>query len=324
MERLHDGNDTSAKLSNYRSVLGFRGEEKLDGGLKAIWQIEGALSLDNGGGGSFSSRDTRIGLAGGWGTAFAGVWTLPYTAATSGFDPFYPTTAGYMALMGNGSASISNHTQNTSAFDRRQVDQLQYWSSVVAGFSARAAYAFNEGVAATTGAKPWLASGSVSYELGDLLVTVAAERHNEYQARGTKDVAAKIGVAYRFGDVRVAAAAERLRYETLTGKLTRNAWYASATYRIGRGAWKASYSKAYDGKGSSDEVMGAIRSGSDTGASHYTVGFDYELSKRTTLQAFASRIDNQARADYAFAINSDGAAPGVAPHVVSLGIRHSF
>ena len=113
------------RLSNNRSVLGFKGEEDLGDGLKAIWQLEGALSLDTGAG-SVTNRNTRIGLAGPLGTVFARVWTLPYTEATSVFDPFYPTTAGYMALIANGSASNADNVTDRSAFDRRQQNVVQY------------------------------------------------------------------------------------------------------------------------------------------------------------------------------------------------------
>ena len=39
----------------YRSVVGFRGEEALGAGLKAVWQIEGGFALDTGVG-SIASR----------------------------------------------------------------------------------------------------------------------------------------------------------------------------------------------------------------------------------------------------------------------------
>ena len=312
------------RLSNYRSVLGFRGEERLGDGLKALWQLEGSLALDTGAGSSFTNRDTRIGLAGTWGTVFAGVWTLPYTSATSGFDPFYPTTAGYMALMGNGSASISDNVQDTHSFDRRQVNQLQYWSPAWAGLTARMAYAVNEETVASTGAKPSLASGSITYELDGLVLTIAIERHDQYQAKGTADLGAKIGASVPWGALRLSAIAERLRYDTSSGGLTRDAWYLSSTYRAGPGTVKAGYSRAADGKGGSAERIGALRSGADTGASQFTVGYDHELSRRTTLQAFYSQIDNQSRAAYEFAINGAGAGTGQRISALSFGLRHQF
>lgn len=192
-----------SRLSNYRSVVGFRGTEDLGDGLKALWQLEGALSLDTGFG-SFTNRDTRVGLSGPWGTAFVGVWTLPYTSATSSFDPFYPTTAGYMGLMGNGSAPTSDNVIDNSAFDRRQRNVIQYWSPQLGGLSTRVAYAFNEEAVAATGARPSLLSLSLTAESGGWLVTAAHEIHNQYHAANGSDTASKLGLAYSAGTVRLA------------------------------------------------------------------------------------------------------------------------
>ncbi len=117
----------TARLTNNRSVFGMRGEEQLANGIKAIWQIESALSIDNGAG-QIAARDTRLGLQSPYGTLFMGNWDTPYTSATKSYDPYYPTTAGYMALIGNGAASTSDNVQNTSSFDRRQKNSLHYQS----------------------------------------------------------------------------------------------------------------------------------------------------------------------------------------------------
>lgn len=324
LEHVRHGNgESTSRLSNYRSVLGFRGSEDLGGGLKALWQIEGALSLDTGTG-SLANRDTRIGLSDAWGTLFLGVWTLPYTAATSAFDPFYPTTAGYMALMGNGSAPNSNNVQDTSSFDRRQANQIQYWSPKLGGFSARLAYGINEETVAATGAKPSLASGSLSYEAGPLLLVAAHERHMEYQTAHGTDTATKFGASYRHGPASVSATVERLKYASASGALTRNAWYLSGTYRLGAGQLKAGYARAADGKGPSTETIGFFRSGAGTGSSQLTVGYEHELSKRTSLQAYYSRIANERAALYDFAINELGIAAGQRPSLFALGLRHAF
>lgn len=311
------------RLSNYRSTIGLRGQEELGAGLKAVWQIEGGFSIDTGAG-SLTNRDTRVGLQGAFGTLFLGVWTLPYTSATAGFDPFYPTTAGYMALMGNGSAPTTDHLVDTSAFDRRQQNVVQYWSPNWRGLSARLAYGLSDGQVNAAGAKPSLWSGSLSYDAQGLLLTAALERHDDYQARGTADTAVKIGVAYQLGALRLAAAFERLEYETATGDLERDSWYLSAHWKLGAGSLRAGYARAGDGSGGAVETIGFMRSGADTGAWHATIGYEHELSRRTALYAYASRIGNESQALYDFAINGLDAAPGARPRVVALGLRHAF
>lgn len=312
-----------SRLSNYRSVLGFRGTEDLGGGLRAIWQIEGAVALDTGAAG-LANRNTHVGFAGPWGTLAAGVWAQPYTTATAAFDPFYTTTAGYMALMGNGSAPISGHVQDTSSFDRRQTNQLQYASPKWQGWSSSVSYGFKDETAASGSARPWLASGAVRYETDALVLTAAHERHRAYQTADTTDTASKLGAAYTFGPARLAAVVEHLRYGTATGRLSRNAWYVSASYQIGAGALKAGYARAGDGRGPSTDTVGFFRSGAGTGAQQFTVGYEHALSRRTALHAFYSRIRNEPQAVYDFAINELGVRAGQQPSVFALGLRHNF
>lgn len=321
--RAVEGSANATRLSNNRSVLGFRGEEDLGDGLKAIWQIEGAVGLDNGTGG-LASRDTRVGLTGELGTLFAGQWTLPYTSSTSSYDPFYPTTAGYMALMGNGSASSTDNVINTAAFDRRQRNVVQYWSPTLYGLSSRIAYAFNEETVAETGAKPWLLSASALYEHGPWQLTLAHEIHHGYQAAHGSDKATKIGAMFVEGSVRLAAAIEHIAYDTATGGLRRNSGYVSASYRLGAVTLHTSLCRAWRGSGSSADAVGFVISGKHTGATHWTVGAEYAFSSRTSAYVFFSEIDNGSAGRYDFAINESRTRVGASPTAVAFGIRHAF
>lgn len=328
LEYVHTSADTAGttlgnvtRLSNYRSVLGFRGDEDLGGGLRALWQIEGALSVDTGSGG-IANRDTRVGLSTPFGTVFGGNWTTPYTSSTAQLDPFYPTTAGYMSIMGNGSAPTSNNVIDTTSFDRRQQNSLHYWSPNWNGFSVRLAHGLSE--EKTPVRKPSLTSFAAIYESGDWYLTLAHELHKEYQGAGLDDKGTKLGVAYRFGATRIAGVAERLRYQTPSGPLERNAYYLSATHQIGPHGLRFGVARAQDGSGSSTATLGPLRSGSDTGATHYTLGYDYALSKRTSLFSYVTRIDNKRNGLYQFAINELDTGAGADSSAVAIGMRHSF
>lgn len=322
--RLRDGaNDApGVRMSNYRSVFGLRGSDALGGELRVIWQVEGTLSPDTGAG-AVAARDTRVGLEGSWGALFAGNWTTPYNSATSGLDPFYPTTAGYMSIMGNGSAASADNTSDTSSFDRRQRNSLHYWSPAWRGWSLRLAHGLNEERPAS-GAKPSLSSGALVYEGGNLYATLAHEQHREYRGSGLNDRGTKLAAAYRFGQTRLALAVEQLRYETVGGKLERTAWYLSATHQAGPHGLRLGMAKAGDGKGETTERVGFVRAGGDTGAIHATLGYDYALSKRTSLFAFYTHLRNDSRGVYDFAINELGTDTGATAHGASLGMRHAF
>ena len=322
LESVDDGRASTLRESNYRSVFGVRGSEALGGSLRVIFQVEGTLAPDTGSG-ALAARDTRVGLVGDWGTLFAGNWTTPYNAATSSLDPFYPTTAGYMSIMGNGSAPSAGNLDDTASFDRRQCNSLHYWTPVWRGLTLRVAHGFSE-ERPPGGAKPALYSGALQYEHGPLYLTLAHERHHDYQGPGGTDRASKIGAAWQFGTVRLAVAGERLEYQTATGTLRRDAWFAALSRQLGAHALRMAVAKAGDGKGSARERIGFIAAGPDTGALHATVGYEYALSRRTAVFAFHSRIHNEERGTVDFAINGLEPGEGAQLRGTALGLRHAF
>jgi predicted porin len=316
--------DHLTRLSNYRSVLGFRGTEDLGGGVTALFQIEGTLAPDTGMG-SPAARDTRVGLDGPLGTLFAGNWSLPYNTATASLDPYYPTTAGYMSIMGNGAGATVNNTSDTSSFDRRQQNSVHYWSPVWRGVQLRVARSAAEERPAN-GARPYLTSGAVVYEQGNWYATGAWEGHHAYQGPGGNDTGAKLGAAYRFGATRVALIGEQLKYATPGGTLKRKSAYVSLAHQMGRHAVKLGVARAGDGKGSAavGTRVGQVRKGAATGATHYTVGYDYTFTKRTSVFAFYTHLKNQRNAAVDFAINGLAPATGATLKGASLGLRHNF
>lgn len=311
------------RQTNYRSVWGLRGEEGLGGSLKAVWQIESNLSLDTGQG-QIAGRNSRIGLQGDYGLFFMGHWHTPYTEATMAYDPYYPTTAGYMALIGNGSTSSSNNVQDTSSFDRRQQNIVQYRSPRLAGASLWLGVGVPE-EKLTVPRNPALYSAALVLDRGPLNATVAYEVHHNYQAAGRNDDALKFGLAYQiFSGTRVAAVYEHLHYRTDTGSLQRNAFYTSLVQQLGTGSARIGFAYAANGTGTSTQTIGNFRSGAQTGAIQFTIGYEYPLSKRTALYTYYSRIENKKNAIYDFAINQLGIHAGAVPQTLALGMRHNF
>ncbi|MDN2677641.1 porin [Janthinobacterium sp. SUN033] len=327
-EALHSSGsgDSVQRVSNNRSVLGFRGSEDLGGGWQALFQVEGTLAPDTGAG-SIAARDTRVGIAGPWGTLFGGNWTLPYNSATSALDPFYPTTAGYMSLMGNGAGASESHTSNTYSFDRRQQNSVHYWTPQWQGWSLRVARGMGEERPAS-GAHPALTSAALIYDGGALYATLAQEDHHDYQGRGLTDRGSKLALAWHVDSAtQLAVALESLRYATPTGELRRRTVYFSATRQFGRHGMRFGLAHAQSATGGALESIGNVRAGAGAGATHATVGYDYQLSKRSSLYAYYTRLANGGNGVADFAINSlgrDAATKGATMSGVALGIRHNF
>lgn len=309
-----------ARLSNNRSVFGVRGSERLAEDLSVVYQIEGTVAPDTGTG-AVAARDTRIGLQGRWGTLFGGNWSTPYNSATSALDPFYPTTAGYMSILGNGSASNSSHLEDTASFDRRQKNSLHYWSPAVRGWTVRAAHGFAEDVPAS-GPRPSLDSAALLFDSPGLTLALAAERHHHYSGAGLDDTGRKLAVAMPLGATRVALVAEQLRYAD--SQLRRRATYLSVTHQLGAHGLRFGIARAGDGRGPEGMRRGVILAGPDTGALHATLGYDHQLSKRTSAYAYYTRLRNDARGVAGFAINGVAAAPGATLSGLAVGLRHGF
>lgn len=217
---------------NNRSVLGFRGEVKIDDDLKGVWQIESSAAADGGSGAhvppqTWANRDSGVGLdSKALGRILLGSWQTPYTNATMNYDPFYTNTGAYMGIMGNGSgASMTPQTDNIT-FDRREHNLLQYWTPDMNGFKSRIGYELTEGLKtsdqpanaffpATTARNPYLFSVDVVYDQGPLNAIAAYELHNNFQDGTGQDSGMKIGAAYKFGEdqaTRVAVILQHLQY----------------------------------------------------------------------------------------------------------------
>jgi len=168
VERVEAGGTVPPRnrVTQNSSNLGFRGEEKIGGGLAAIWQIESGVAVDSGGS-SIASRNTAIGLKGGWGSLRLGQWDTPYKVISGITDPMYFTGITYTgALIGTPGFGVGPVTigapgasSANASFERRQGNSVQYWSPAFAGATFRFAYSANE--SRTANLNPQIFSGSL-------------------------------------------------------------------------------------------------------------------------------------------------------------------
>ena len=136
-----DGNATKAnifRVMSNSSRLGVRGSEALGGGLSAIFQIESAVGPATGGGlgATLGTRETFVGLQGGWGTFKMGYFLTPYDDIHPIFGNV-PTLAtsilGTQALWSN--MGWSSNYQYGGAFDDRAANSIRYDSPNIGGFT---------------------------------------------------------------------------------------------------------------------------------------------------------------------------------------------
>ena len=341
------------RVTQNSSNLGFRGEEKIGGGLAAIWQIESGVAVDAGGS-SIASRNTAIGLKGGWGSLRLGQWDTPYKVISGITDPMYFTGITYTgALIGTPGFGVGPVTigapgasSANASFERRQGNSVQYWSPAFAGATFRFAYSANE--SRTANLNPQIFSGSLEYERGFFSLGYAHERHQDYfgadalvpaaqatpvtASASSRDDGDKLVARVKVGRTQVGIMSERLRYARsfaaavpiALSHYERDAYALTLIQGIGAsGTIRALVGKARDGKCS--RFDGTACSTAGLGARQLSLGYSHTLSKRTDLYAFYTKVDNDERATYQFANGAGiGAPAGAASIGYVLGIRHVF
>lgn len=257
---------TLVERENHASRLGLRGTEDLGGGLSAIFNLESEILADTGAQkGNLFERQANVGLRGAFGTAYLGRTKNLLDGAQGRVEPFAADgVVGKVdeAMMrgGVGVSRVSNSlTYNSPSFGGLVLG-AQAVASEVNG--AKAGF----GMLATYDNGPISAHGG--YERAVQAVATPVEATLWAVGGGYKFGAAKVTAAYSKGDTDVAA----------TGQF--KSYLVGLAYTIGQGDAKAVYGNQ---KQSNNKVsdLGTVK--------EIGVGYDYHLSKRTDLYAYAGR-----------------------------------
>src|SRR5258708_34865141 len=163
-----------SEIESSNSNFGVRGQEKLGGGLKAIWQLETAFSVDSNNS-AFAQRDSFIGLSSKtWGTVKLGRMDTPFKNYGDDLS-FLGVSSGNFVSTSNVLRKTGFGTNSASSFHLRRANVMQYESPEFAGFNGAVQYSTDETDTSTRHPHVW--SGAIGYERGGLKVSVAQENH---------------------------------------------------------------------------------------------------------------------------------------------------
>lgn len=341
------------RVSSNSSYIGFKGVEDLGNGLKAVFQFENGIKLENGAAGSWNDRDSYVGVAGAFGTVVAGNVTGPTRALGNKLDVNAGATGigantALLGKLGGGAGA--------SAFDQRITNAIAYISPSFSGFTGVVGYStgltnqYGDTATATLKGRESAPAGDVArgnvawtvglnYENGPIYVGYAYTTVNASEdgaaALGADGLATgwkklqdhRLGGFYKFGTVaQVGLLWDQAQLSPTNGdKLKQNVYYVSGKFNVTpAGAIIAQYGWANDIKNGAD----------DTGAKHLALGYEHALSKRTLLKAVYSQINNKDNAnyDYLYGVsnpNTTASTTGLSTDGTnvkgfSVGIRHSF
>jgi predicted porin len=317
--------DVASHASNY----GVRSRESLGGGLTGWMQIETNAPMERSSNVAITpaSRNSAVGLQGGFGNIFIGQWTTPWADLDSlwsvgtvgGWGPVTSIigrreTTGQApnpncdnpivapGVSAAGGTVICNAVEAGGGvghpFWKRISNSVFYQSPVMAGVQAKFAAQAPEGKA-TAGAtrpiaNPWMWSASVQWAGmgGRARVGAAYDNHKEFTVVNKSDTGYRVTGGFNFGVVDLGAAFEAMKYAQAVGDIKARQWGLAVAVPIGAGAVRASYASAKDLTGPGAAV--------DTGAKTYNAGYDHRFSKRTTVGAGYAKIDNKAGAVFAW------------------------
>src|SRR5262245_56249829 len=136
------------EMSWNNTRIGFKGEEALGNGLKAIFQIESKVSITQRGedGGDpeslLASRDSWVGLAGGFGSITFGNHQSAYVRTSASYDPFADTIGDYNNIMGLMFDVTAPEADDF--FNKRRNRSIYYTSPNMSGVVFTYSHAMNE------------------------------------------------------------------------------------------------------------------------------------------------------------------------------------
>lgn len=262
---------STTRIDDTGSLIGFKGSENLGNGLKAIWQVEQALSIDGtnvNGNNTWATRDSFVGLTGNFGTVRLGKLSTYLNSDMEKFDAW---------IYGAGVNGATVTTANT--LDGRLNNAIRYDSPNLNGFKFTAAYGFDEARATINGNRSNKAVWNLGagYENAGYFVDAGYVRYQDADAAGSKDGNYwRLEGGYNANNLLVALAYGQSKLFTNSTVNSTKAKEAALTvgYTMGALTPKFTYAHVWDTKTNGVKA--------DDGINQYVIGVDYALSKRTT------------------------------------------
>lgn len=334
------GGDFKSRLRVFDSSsrLGFRVNESLGGGMRAFVVIESGVNIDSGSGngqngaanastGNWASRDSYLGIGGGWGDIRFGRQS-----------PYYGN-----GIISQASSNYLNHAVD-AAFSAggavagptgRESNVVSYNSPTIGGFNASLSWspgnsenqqapAEKEQLLAVTGR---FTSGALRFQADwakrSDVGSVAGDRNNTGWKLGA-------GFAYAPGSQVSFIYGQHENENVAAGGLNAAGddpkvpiWILNWEHMLGQVQLIAEYA-------SWGKVKGLTVDPGNTDAKGYTLAAKYFLSKRTGVYGSFSMIRNKANAFWDLSSAGYSAGPlafanrGADPRIIAVGIMHNF
>lgn len=300
------------------SLIGFKGNEDLGNGLKAIWQVEQSLSIDgttkptnaSNSSNTFATRDSFVGLQGAFGKVRIGNLSSFLNSDAGAPDAW---------IYGNGVNGLSYSSINQ--LDTRYANSIRYdIPEFVAGLSGAVQYGVDEKNATN---KQNVFSIGASYTNSGYFGTFGYQRFaNNYDGNKTGNYwrleagynANNILAAAYYGQSKLAAGTSDSTFGFSSiadgSELKKKEAGLTLGYTIGAITPKFSYGRVWGASVDGEKAKGHLN--------QYVLGADYALSKRTTAYASYGYVQNSY-------VKDDVTGEKYAnERTIAVGVQHKF
>lgn len=320
------------------SQIGFKGEERLGGGMSAWFQCASTADFRGVNNEGWCSRNSGVGFKGSFGNVWVGIWDTPFKRVYGTNNIVNQTGAfGNSFLFIGGSTSVTGEAA-PGLFSRRQRNSINYDSPNFGGFQVMLATTSTNTATSNlenqVANKPRLWSVGAMYRNGPLSIGAGYEQHKDFRARVFEgdDKGYLLSVGYRLGSLRLGAMWTRQEFEPGPGaELEVDAYHIAADWKFaGPHGLRAGFTMADDTEGnfigtiagsSSTRIGNAGRGG--TSAKLWQIHYVHTLSKRTEATIGYARLDNDSAAQYALG-GVASPAPGEDQEAIGVSVRHRF
>ena len=291
VEHQKTGDVSVNKMVNNSSRFGFKGVEDLGGGLKAGFALESGFNSDDGTGSGWThpttgmsfARQSEINLSGNFGMVRLGNF-IPES---------YYATADYV--------SMHNHDTGSSAdvlyaYVMRDVNKIAYRAPNLGGLTLEGAVSLHE---QTNNGKNAF-DLAANYAMGPLALGAGYTQLDDVKQLGLRAV-------YTAGPFVLGGYYQRDEDAYIANGGTRNTVRLAGAYMMGASEFHLNAGRA-----------NSYKNVSDSAANQYTIAYNYNLSKRTKVYTYYTKVDNDRNASY-----GTGAA-GVDFSSFAVGVRHNF
>lgn len=326
---------TRVRLVDSLSRIGFKGTDKLDNGLKLLWQVENRVYIGTGDQSrGFNTRDTYVGVEGDFGRFIVG---------TAVFDLMFQSRFDYLTGLVNYNEIVNGVHASANQSQARLSNMAQYNSPVfLGGAQIKALYDF--GAKTSSGNYQGL-QATATYKFNMLKVGATYKQNNDTNTVGQqtgalvnstvtpsteaffKDylVGATLTPVAGF-DISVMWDRKKTKANTAAAEVRQDAWAIGANYAAGKHGFGVHY-----GKIGNQKNMSTGGTSDDTGAYLVAGQYKYALSKQTFMHASVGFVKNDKNASYNMGTTyvtggsvSPAAVPGMKVTTIATGVTTNF